>query len=101
MPKAYMIFTEDIHDAEKMNEYSAKAVPTLFASGAKVLAVSPSPEVLEGEWHGPQTVVLEFESAEAAKAWYESDAYAAAKPMRLEAANCNAVIVPGFEMPGG
>lgn len=95
-----MIFTEEVHDAEKLNEYSGKAVPSLFASGAKVLAVSPTPTVIEGEWHGPQTVLLEFESEEAAMAWYNSDSYAAAKPLRLEAATTNAVLVPGFEMPG-
>ncbi len=100
MAKGYVIFTEDIHDEAKMNEYSAKAVPTLFGSGATILSVSTAPTVLEGQWHGTQTVVLEFESVEAAQAWYDSDAYAEAKPIRFEAANCNAVIVPGFEMPG-
>lgn len=93
-----MIFTEDIHDPDKMNEYSAKAIPTLFGSGAKILAATQTAQVVEGDWHGTQTVLLEFESEEAAKGWYESEAYSEAKPLRLEAANCNAVIVPGFEM---
>ena len=43
-----------------------------------------------------QTVVMEFESVEAAKAWYYSDAYQAAAKLRQAAANCNAVIIPGF-----
>jgi uncharacterized protein (DUF1330 family) len=34
---------------------------------------------------------------EAARAWYESDAYARAKPLRQAAADCNVVIVSGFE----
>jgi len=25
--------------------------------------------VIEGDWHGPQTIVMEFESSDAAKAW--------------------------------
>lgn len=98
MAKAYMIFTEDIHDPDKMNEYSSKAIPSLFSSGGKVLAASPTPSSLEGEWHGSQTVLLEFESEEAALAWYNSDAYNEAKPLRFEAATCNAVLLPGFDM---
>jgi uncharacterized protein (DUF1330 family) len=55
--------------------------------------------VLEGEWHGNQTVVLEFPSPEAARAWYESPAYQKAKSLREAAADTNAVIVAGFEAP--
>ena len=36
---------------------------------------------------------------EAARAWYESAAYQEAKPLRLAAADTNAVIVSGFEKP--
>jgi uncharacterized protein (DUF1330 family) len=52
--------------------------------------------VLEGDWHGPQTVVLEFESVEAAREWYHSDAYQAAAKLRHAAADCNGVIVSGL-----
>jgi uncharacterized protein (DUF1330 family) len=27
--------------------------------GTKALVITDSPEILEGEWHGPRTVVLE------------------------------------------
>lgn len=69
------------------------------APHASVLAVHEGPEVLEGEWHGDRTVVLEFESVEAARAWYESAEYAKAKPLRQAAAETNAVLVAGFELP--
>lgn len=96
MPKGYIIFTEAIRDPEGMNAYFGAAAPTIFESGAGVLAVDAQPEVLEGEWHGDQTVILEFESVDAARAWYESAGYQAAKPLRHAAADCNAVIVAGF-----
>jgi uncharacterized protein (DUF1330 family) len=64
--------------------------------GVKVLAVDAKPQVLEGNWHGHQTVVLEFESVEAAQAWYDSDAYRAARELRQAAATTNAVILSGF-----
>ena len=95
MPKAYIIFTEDIHDKEAMDAYSAAAIPTIVGQ-ADVLAADQAVEVLEGDWHGNQTVVLGFESVEAAKAWYGSDAYREAIPKRQAAANCNVAIVHGF-----
>ena len=56
----------------------------------------PAVETLEGQWHGTQTVLLEFESVEAAKQWYHSDEYQAAAKLRQAAADCNGVIISGF-----
>ena len=95
MPKGYVIFTEAIPDREAMDPYSQAAMPTIMGA-ANVLVASQDAEVLEGEWHGNQTVVLEFESVEAARAWYQSEDYQAAIPLRQAAADCNAVIVTGF-----
>ena len=99
MPKGYVILTEAVEDPAGMAAYGRAAAPSLAEGGASVLAADPRPEVLEGTWHGDQTVVLEFESVEAARAWYESAAYEKAKPLRQAAATTNAVIVAGFEMP--
>jgi uncharacterized protein (DUF1330 family) len=97
MPKGYVVFTEDIHDAAGMAAYAQASAKTL--AGARVLVVDPQPHVLEGEWHGNRTVILEFDSVEAARTWYDSQAYRDVKPMRQAAARSNAVILTGFEMP--
>jgi uncharacterized protein (DUF1330 family) len=94
MPKAYVIFTEEIHDPEGMKAYGKAAGASM--GGVKVLAVDAKPQVLEGKWHGHQTVVLEFESAEAAQAWYDSEAYTSARVLRQAAADTNAAILAGF-----
>ena len=101
MPKAYVIFTEVITDPDGMQAYTRASGPTLAQSGAVVLAVDEKPEILEGEWHGQKTVVLEFESAQAAHAWYDSGAYQEAARLRQAAAQTNAVIIAGFERPSG
>ena len=101
MPKAYMIFTEDVHDREKMDAYANAAVPTVLGSGGTARIAGPPAAVLEGEWHGTQTVMLEFESVEAAQAWYDSDAYQAVIGQRHDAATSNAAIFAEFQMPGG
>lgn len=94
MPKGYVILTEDIKDPAGMAEYGKLAMQAM--DGATIVAVDQKPQVIEGEWHGSQTVVLEFESVDAARAWYESDAYQEAAKVRQAAADCNGVIISGF-----
>ncbi|MCX4767719.1 DUF1330 domain-containing protein [Streptomyces sp. NBC_01275] len=93
------MLTEAIKDDEGMAAYSRAAAPSMAESGARPLVVDSQYEVLEGEWHGNRTVVLEFESVEAARAWYDSDAYTAARPLRQAAAESHMVLVSGFEPP--
>ncbi len=99
MTKGYFIATVDVKDEDAMNAYSGKAGPTILQSGGKLIVVEDNVDVIEGKWHGTRTVVLEFDSVDAARAWYNSDAYQAVIGMRHAAADSNAVIVGGFEMP--
>jgi uncharacterized protein (DUF1330 family) len=94
VPKGYVILTEDIKDPAGMAEYGKVASQAM--AGSTLLSFDQKPEVLEGEWHGSQTVLLEFDSVEAAREWYNSDAYQAAVKLRQAAANCNGVIVSGL-----
>ena len=96
MPKGYVIVTGTIHDPEGMKAYNRLASRTISEGGGKVLVVDTKPEVLEGDWHGSQTVVLEFASVDAARAWYESEGYQKAAKQRQAAADSNAVILSGF-----
>ncbi|ULE31746.1 DUF1330 domain-containing protein [Mycobacterium sp. IDR2000157661] len=94
MPKAYILITEDVKDPAGMAEYGKAASKAM--AGATLLSFDQKPERLEGEWHGTQTVLLEFESEEAAKEWYHSDAYQEAVKLRQAAADCNGVILHGL-----
>ncbi|WP_101946425.1 DUF1330 domain-containing protein [Mycobacterium sp. 3519A] len=94
MPKGYIIITEDVKDPAGMTEYAKLAGKAM--AGSTLLSFDSKPEVLEGQWHGTQTVVLEFESVEAAREWYYSDAYQEAAKLRQAAADCNGVIVAGL-----
>jgi uncharacterized protein (DUF1330 family) len=92
--KGYVILTEDIKDRAGMAEYGKLAMKAM--DGATIVSVDQKPQVIEGSWPGGQTVVLEFESVEAARAWYESEAYQKAAKVRQAAADCNGVIISGF-----
>jgi uncharacterized protein (DUF1330 family) len=52
--------------------------------------------VLEGDWHPPRLVVLEFEDLAAARRWYESEGYQAARQLRQGAARLRMVAVQGL-----
>jgi uncharacterized protein (DUF1330 family) len=94
MPKAYILITEDVKDPAGMAEYGKVASQAM--AGATLLSFDTKAEVIEGEWHGTQTVLLEFESEEAAREWYYSDTYQAAAKLRQAAADCNGVILHGL-----
>jgi uncharacterized protein (DUF1330 family) len=100
MPKGYVIFAETVNDQAGMDAYQQKAIVSLIQAGGRPIVVHDDAEVLEGQWGGSKTVVLEFDSVDAARAWYQSPDYQAAIPLRRAAANSNVVIVGGFEMPG-
>ncbi len=100
MTKGYVVFTEAIHDQAALDAYAAAATPTVLAAGGTAVVVGPPSEVVEGEWHGDTTIVLEFDSVEAATAWYRSDAYQEVASQRQAAADSNVAIFAGFVPPG-
>lgn len=83
---AYLIVNFDIDDKEAYREYQKGAVPSLgIGETSRVVAYDTATTCVEGERAGSQTVVLEFESMDAARAAYESKAYQEVLPVRLEA----------------
>jgi uncharacterized protein (DUF1330 family) len=52
-------------------------------------------EVAEGSWTPKRLVVLEFESLERAKAWYDSLEYADLKKLRQSASKGNLIFADG------
>ena len=89
---AYFIAQYVVNDPDLYREYQAGAGPTIQAHGAELVAFDVAAESIEGTAPGPQTVVLKFESSEAAKAWYNSEEYQAVVGKRLAATNGFAVI---------
>ncbi len=80
-----MIATLDVHDEDGMEEYKRLAAPTLAPHGCRILAVDDHAQTLEGRWPGKRTVVIEFPSEEAVRAWYGSPEYQAAADVRKKA----------------
>ncbi len=63
--------------------------------GGRFIVRTSEYEVLEGRWRPTRLVVLEFPSLEAARRWYESEEYCKVKPIRLQHAVTNMILVDG------
>ena len=66
-----------------LERYAKFAIPLLAAYGGEMIAGSPAPKLLEGEWDGNWAAVLRFPSMESAEAWYNSPAYQPLKELRI------------------
>ena len=89
---AYFIAQYVVKDPKLYREYQAAAGSTVQAAGGEVVVFDVAAETVEGTPPGPQTVILKFESTEAAKAWYGSPVYQAVVGKRLAATDGFAVI---------
>src|SRR5262245_19567361 len=95
---AYLIVMREgpLQDPEAFAEYKRKNAEGRPAVPFKPVVVYGATQVLEGD--APDgTVILEFESVEKARSWYESPQYQAALPHRLRSGDWRAFIVEGFQ----
>ncbi len=92
---AYVIASIDITDPETYKGYSERAPATIEKYGGRYLARGGETATLEGEENTARNVVIEFESVEAAKTWYDSPEYREAKSRREGAAVASVVVLEG------
>lgn len=94
---AYIIVETDITDPEQYEQYKAASPGAIAAGGGRFIVRGGELAVLEGDWQPSRLVVLEFPDLEAAKAFYDSEEYTAARKLRAGAANLNMVAVEGVD----
>jgi len=85
---------EEISDPQMLAAYQQKARPTVEPAGGKIVVAYGRQQIVEGD---PMKgiVIIEFETYDAATAWYESRSYQDAAALRHEGARCQVVIVEG------
>ncbi len=92
---AYCIADVDVTDPAAYQEYRKLVPASLEKHGGRFLVRGGAHAVCEGEWQPTRLVILEFPDMAAAKRWYDSEDYAAAKALRFEAARTSFVMVEG------
>lgn len=96
---AYVIVEIAINDPVAYQRYKELAPPSIAAYGGRYLVRGAATEILEGSWRPPRLVILEFESAERARAWWSSTEYAPAKVLRNSCADTRMLLVEGVSTP--
>ncbi len=94
---AYLIVNYEVEDPATYGEYAKAAGPAMkIGTECQLIAFDPATNRIEGDDAGRQTVVLQFESKEKAKALYESGEYQAVIGKRLKATSKHfAILVEG------
>ena len=94
---AYLIVRVNVTDMEQYGEYMKLTPPILEEYGGKFVVRGGEKVTLEGPEVTDRMVVIKFDSVEAAKQMYNSDAYQAAIKVREGAAEASFVVVEGLE----
>jgi uncharacterized protein (DUF1330 family) len=94
MPKGYIITRVDVTNPEAYARYAQAATKAIADHGGTILARGGRSEALEGKARA-RNVVLEFKSYEAARRYFHSEQYQAARALRKDAAEIEMVLVEG------
>ena len=94
---AYVIADIDVTDAVQYEDYKRLSSIAMQAGGAEVCVRGGAVEVLEGDWSPSRVVVLRFADMAAARAFYASTEYMAARQARAGAAVMRMVLVHGAD----
>ncbi|MCK6460656.1 MAG: DUF1330 domain-containing protein [Planctomycetes bacterium] len=92
---AYVIVDIDVADPHRYEDYKKLAGPTVTAHGGKHVARGGKVTTLEGDWRPGRIVVLEFPTAEKARAWWDAADYRKARSIRHECAKTRMIVVEG------
>ena len=95
---AYIAVLVDIKDPETYARYIKLAPPSIKLYDGRYLVRGGRKENLEGTWHPPRFVILEFPSMDRAREWWSSPEYAEAKALRHQCADTEMLLLEGLEV---
>ena len=92
---AYLVVDIEVTNPAQFEEYKKLAPAAIAEYGGRYLIRGGAYEVIEGNWKPQRLTVVEFDSMEKAKAFYNSPGYQTAIKARLGAANMKMLLVQG------
>ncbi|MBL8480205.1 MAG: DUF1330 domain-containing protein [Sterolibacteriaceae bacterium] len=93
---AYMVVDARSSDPDRMVEYRRLAQIAVAHYGGRYLVRGAAYETLEGSWQPQRLVVLEFPSMAAARAFYDSPEYRAAREARAGVSDFDILLVDAY-----
>ena len=92
---AYVIVEIEVHDPVRYEAYKSMVPPSIAQYGGRFIVRGGEITPLEGGWDPKRLVVIEFPSAERARAWWASPEYAEAKALRQATSRGRMIVVEG------
>jgi uncharacterized protein (DUF1330 family) len=92
----YVIVQGKLENQELLDQYVAKAGPTIKSHQGRTLAFDRDPEIVEGKIDHPRTVIVEFPSMATFRAWYDSPEYQAVLPLRRKSTQGTLIVAKGL-----
>jgi uncharacterized protein (DUF1330 family) len=92
---AYLIVDIEIIDPQAFEDYRKRVQAVIAAHGGTYLARGGTTEVLEGTWTPHRSVILEFPSMAALKAFYGAPEYQPLLALRQRSAKSTLVAIDG------
>ena len=93
--RAYVVVEIDVHDPKGFETYKGLSPAGVAAYGGTYLVRGAKTTTLEGTWDPKRFVILEFPTADKARAWWNSPEYAPAKALRQKCATTQMLLVEG------
>jgi uncharacterized protein (DUF1330 family) len=93
---AYLVVDARSSDPARMADYRCLAQVAVDAFGGRYLVRGGDYEVLEGDWRPTRLVVVEFPNMDAAKAFYASPEYVAAREARAGVSNFDMLLAEAY-----
>ena len=92
---AYIVAQLKVHDPATFQRYREAVTPLVDRFGGRFLIRGGELDVREGDWPLPRLVVIEFQSKDAARLFYDSPEYQKILPLRQAAADGTVALVDG------
>ena len=94
---AYVIANVEVKDPAGYAEYIKMTPATVAPFGGRFIVRGGRAERLEGDTQANRIVILEFDSYEQARGWYDSEHYRAAMAVRKAASTASLILVEGVK----
>lgn len=91
----FIVEIKEVYDKEKYMQYVAKVPPIVEKFGGKYLIRGGKTTAISGDWNPLRLIVIEFESMDKFRLWWDSAEYREVGPLREQSAKTNAIITDG------
>jgi uncharacterized protein (DUF1330 family) len=97
MPKGFLYAEFEVTDAVEFEKYRERVAAVSASFGGRYVVRRAEPIVLDGEWSRKRLVIIEFDSPEQVRSFYDSSAYQAILPHRLRSTRGHVLLLTGAD----